>query len=292
MTAPVVHEQDAAVWMRRCIEEFAGSAENTLNNGTGEPAWAPPLVGFSRGDDPLYQQFKRDIGQFYWTPQDVFANAFPSPHAAAEELTVISWILPQTDRTKADSRKEKSFPSERWARSRKYGEDFNVKLRDHIVTVLAAAGYLAAAPVNHPLWERKNCERYGLASVWSERHAAYVAGLGTFGLCDGLITAVGKAMRCGSVVARICIPQSDRPYTNHHAYCLFFSKGTCGVCMKRCPAGAITCTGHDKKKCEAYEDSTTTPYVHSRFGIQAYGCGLCQTGVPCESRIPPRGKGT
>ena len=45
----------------------------------------------------------------------------------------------------------------------------------------------------------KMSEKYGMASCWSERHAAFVSGLGTFGLCDGLITPVGKAMRCGSV---------------------------------------------------------------------------------------------
>jgi hypothetical protein len=44
---------------------------------------------------------------------------------------------------------------------------------------------------------------------------AYAAGLGTFGLCDGLITARGKAMRTGSVVARLEIDASPRPYDDH-----------------------------------------------------------------------------
>ena len=44
-----------------------------------------------------------------------------------------------------------------------------------------------------------------------QRHAAHAAGLGTFGLCDGLITAKGKAMRAGSVVARIAVAQTPRP---------------------------------------------------------------------------------
>ena len=169
---------------------------------------------------------------------------------------------------------------------KKYGEEFNIRLRDHVVSVLRTSGYEAVAPTNLPSWEQKASERYGFASVWSERHAAYVAGLGTFGLCDGLITPVGKAMRCGSVVARIQVPPTERPYTDHHAYCLHFSHGKCGKCIERCPAGAITRAGHDKKKCLDYEDNFTTPYVQSRFGIVAYGCGLCQTGVPCESRIP------
>jgi len=51
-------------------------------------------------------------------------------------------------------------------------------------------------------------EGYTFASTWSERHAAHTFGIGTFGLCDGLITSRGKAMRCGSLVANIQIPST------------------------------------------------------------------------------------
>jgi epoxyqueuosine reductase len=94
------------------------------------------------------------------------------------------------------------------------------------------------------------------ASNWSERHAAYATGLGTFGLCDGLITPVGKSMNRGSsVIARIDIPHTERPHKTHREYCLFFSEGSCGACITRCPAGVISKTGHDKEKCKAYVDN-------------------------------------
>jgi epoxyqueuosine reductase QueG len=92
-------------------------------------------------------------------------------------------------------------------------------------------------------------------------------------------------MRCGSVIARIQIPPTPRPYTDHHAYCLFYSRGTCGECIQRCPVDAVTPAGHDKVKCRAYLDMTKT-YVPAHFGFEGYGCGFCQTGVPCESQIP------
>jgi epoxyqueuosine reductase len=279
-------------WIKACIVEFAGTAENTLMNTENEPAWGKPLVGFSSGNDLLWEEFKRHIGPFYWTPSEIFAKTFPSAKTASDELTVISWILPQTRHTKSDHRKEKTYPSERWARSRKYGEEFNVKLRIHVVDTLMDAGYKATAPVLSPLWEMKVSERYGLSSTWSERHAAFVSGLGTFGLCDGLITPAGKAIRCGSVIAHLLVPASPRPYQDHHAYCLFFSKGTCRKCIDRCPVGAITEEGHDKHRCQNYVDSKMRDYIKTHFGFDAYGCGLCQTGVPCESRIPvkPRDK--
>lgn len=92
-------------------------------------------------------------------------------------------------------------------------------------------------------------------------------------------------MRTGSVVARTKIPPSERPYADPHAYCLFHAKGTCGECIDRCPTGAITQEGHNKNLCSKYL-AMTRRYVPMHYGFEGYGCGLCQTGVPCESEIP------
>ncbi len=274
-------------WIETIIKDFISqSPENTMKNAGNERAWGDPLVGFSRGDDSLYQDFKEYVGPFHWTPLEIFTQTFPDTKAEAGDLTVISYILPHTEETKLDSRKETAYPSERWARARIFGEEVNNKLRQHVVAFLRDKGIPALAPLLSPLWGSRVSERYGFASTWSERHAAHASGLGTFGLCDGLITPRGKAMRCGSIVARIKIPPTRRPYDNHRAYCLFFSKGICGKCIQRCPAGALSKEGHDKNKCRSYMHSRTEDYVKSHFGFVGYGCGLCQTGVPCESRIP------
>ena len=278
-----------ATWIEETIRSFVNkSPENTLRNKENEKAWAEPIVGFSSGNDPLYQFYKEDIGPFYWTPLEIFTKTFPQLKVTPDQLTVISWVLPQTEKTKSDNRRETTYPSERWIRVYNYGEEFNSKLRKHVVTTLEESGCPALAPVLSPLWESRPSERYGFASTWSERHAAYASGLGTFGLCDGLITPKGKAMRCGSVIANIRIPPTKRPYGDHHAYCLFYSKGTCGRCVQRCPAGAVTEKGHDKAKCRNYLDTVIADYVKSHYSlkVEGYGCGLCQTDVPCESEIP------
>ena len=279
-------ESTTAIWMENTIRDFLRSAANTLDPDTAEPAWDEPIVGFSSGADPLYQQFKEDIGPFYLKPEEIYNKSFPERPVDAGHLTVISWVLPQTEKTKSDARKEHWYPPKRWVQSRKHGEDCNVHLHDHVVKELLRAGFPAIAPWRSPLSEMKTSERYGMSSTWSERHAAYVAGLGTFGLCDGLITPVGKAMRCGSVVARIAIPPTQRPYSEPHAYCLFYAKSTCGACIMRCPAGAISAKGHNKEKCRTYILNGTLPFSNSRFGIRTHACGLCQTRVPCESGIP------
>jgi hypothetical protein len=63
---------------------------------------------------------------------------------------------------------------------------------------------------------RADSTQYGFASSWSERHTAHVCGLGTFGVSDGLITPVGKAVRVGSVIVRKRFKSTPRSYKNHN----------------------------------------------------------------------------
>jgi epoxyqueuosine reductase QueG len=130
-------------------------------------------------------------------------------------------------------------------------------------------------------------------SNWSERHIAYAAGLGTFSLSDGFITERGIAHRCGSVVAAIEIPASPRTASGPYANCLSFVNEKCGVCIKRCPSGAITEKGHDKVKCQEYLSSIGYRPGETKIydvNTSVFGCGLCQTKVPCEDRNPAKKK--
>ena len=285
-------EESSADWLIREIVNFvATSPLNTLGLPGGEVAWDSPLVGFSRGDDAIYQEYKGHIGDFYWTPMEIFQLTFPDFAAAPEDLTVISWILPQTRATKDENTDQKVYPSPRWAAARDLGEKFNVALRQHVVKTLLDETIQAVAPMLSPHWCRQDSQLYGFASTWSERHAAHAGGLGTFGLCDGLITPVGKAIRAGSVVARLEIPATPRPYQNHQAYCLFFSHGICKKCAERCPVKAISSEGHDKIRCRDHLGKARG-YVRKKYGLEnKVGCGLCQVGVPCESHIPTPDEG-
>lgn len=280
---------DPAVWIENLIRKFCQtSPENSMNFEHSERIFDEPLIGFSSGADPLFEFLKKDIGSPFMTPAEIFRKSFPDSLVRPDELTVISWVLPQTGLTRADNGRETALPSERWARAKHYGGKFMVRLLNHVVETLRAEGIAAVAPVLASFWKIGLSGNYGLASSWSERHAAYVSGLGTFGLCDGLITPRGKAMICGSVIARIAIPPTSRPYMDHHAWCLYYAKSTCGICIKRCPAGAISEKGHDKNRCREYCFGVAQDYIHEKYHIDNYGCGLCQAGVPCESKNPVR----
>jgi epoxyqueuosine reductase len=157
--------------------------------------------------------------------------------------------------------------------------------------VLEDLGYHAIAPDQEAWFEVKREGPWAPASRWSQRHVGYVAGLGTFSVNDSFITAKGSAGRMGSVVCNVPIAPSPRVAKDHRENCLLIREGTCGTCIKRCPVGAISDKGHDKAKCLAYLDTGMAQKVKDQGRKEQFvggyiGCGFCQTGVPCEGRIP------
>lgn len=277
---------DLARFAEGFIRDFlAVPANNNLGPGATDAAWGDFLLGFSAGGDKLYGFLKEHIGPFHWTPAEAFALGGNAPTDAAE-LSVISWALCQTEATKAANRRESLLPSEPWARARIFGQDCNRALHGALIEALVGAGCPSVAPGLIAQWAERDSPQCGRASTWSERHVAYISGLGTFGLAGGLITSRGQAVRFGSVVVRAAIPPTPRPYTDPFAYCLFFANGTCAACAERCPAGSVGEQGRDKEACARHLSPMTAEFVRREYGFDGYGCGLCQTGVPCESEIP------
>lgn len=215
------------------------SKENRLSGDFDEPAWSKPLLGVAPGDDPLFLEFREAVDARHFLPEEVFNLHFPENSASGSELAVICWILPQTDRTREENRRQKKSPAERWLRNKRMGKAFNDILGRFVVSWLSEMGVDGVAPVLSPPYGRFFSPRFGLASSWSERHIAYACGLGTFGLSEGLITPAGKAVRTGSAVVRAKTGPAVRPYSDIHEYCLFYRDGSCGACLARCPSGSL-----------------------------------------------------
>jgi hypothetical protein len=276
--------------LRAIIKEFMQGPNNSieLSSGEVEPAFAFPILGVAAGDDPIWESYKTIIGSYHFTPREAWCLAYPELMATPSELMVLSWVLPQTQATRQEQSRQKDMTGERWVRTRIFGENqVNNGLRRHLTASLRERGILAIAPQLLPQWQRlRTPQGYPYSSPWSERHAAHAAGLGTFGLCDGLITAAGKAHRTGSMVINHPLPLTPRPYQSYHEYCPFLSQGRCGACIKRCPVGALSEKGHDKAICAGFLLGKTQPYVEQNWHFDGYGCGLCQVRVPCESGIP------
>jgi epoxyqueuosine reductase len=269
--------------IRRWVRE---SPSNVLRDLGGGPIFDEPLVGFADGDDPLFGEYKTIVGAHHLTPREALdlhrSVNRPSP------VTVISFIMPVSRQTRLKQREETGIPSLQWNRTRWHGQDFIYELSRQLVSLLEGLGYRAVAPETATFHK---VDVRAFTSNWSQRHIAYAAGLGTFGLTDGFLTPRGLAMRCGSVVTDAAIAPTRRSFKDHYAACLFYQGKECGRCIQRCPAGAISGQGHDKQKCLDYLNIRQKEMVRelgreAEFIGRYPGCGLCQTRVPCEAGIP------
>ncbi len=266
------------------IKTYMESDKNTMQL-IDKPAFGEPVVGFSHGDDELYTFYKEHIDpEFYRLPTQWLEETYSRPFDAGN-VSVISWVLPQTEDTKRLCREQTDCPAMEWQLARVYGEECNRSLASALVEYLNDLGYEAVAPMCSDIFSWGKSEQFYLISNWSERHTALISGLGTFGLCDGLISVKGKAVRYGSVIVNCRLNKTPRSYQEYNEYCK--AKDGCKACIKRCPAGAITAEGHDKAKCIEYHKEVIAKVCLDRYGYDGYSvCGLCQTGVPCESMIP------
>ncbi len=247
------------------------------------------IVGFSSGDDPIFTKYKEIIGSFHLTPIEAYSKFCESknPSFTTENLSVVAYVLPISEETKEENyQHSKTMPSERWANTRLFGEESNQKLQGYLVNELKKENIIAVAPsIEKNMFQifRKH-EKGVWASTWSHRHMLFASGLGSFGISDGFINARGKAMRCGSLIVDYKLPSdADNRPSDPYGLCI-----KCGECIERCPAGAISLEEyHSKKICSAHVFSAI-PYVKKNYGIDIYGCGLCQVHVSCSSGIPKK----
>ncbi|MCL0069232.1 hypothetical protein M1N85_00750 [Dehalococcoidia bacterium] len=64
-----------------------------------------PLVKLADGDDPIFAEYKTVIAPSHLTPGEALVKAYrKSPEDMPERLSVVSWILPITDKTRKSNR--------------------------------------------------------------------------------------------------------------------------------------------------------------------------------------------
>ncbi|MFX0074360.1 MAG: hypothetical protein ACFE96_02885 [Candidatus Hermodarchaeota archaeon] len=286
-------------------EEFEFNELNRLPEeyGSGK-IFSQPQIGIAQGNDPIFFKFKEIIGSEHYTPLEMWL-ASGQEQVPASNLYVVSIVYPFTDEIRKRSitpiqLPKMALPAEIYSIARNYAKAFRNYTMEKITEFFQNRGYNAISGKlsdAYTLVARKN-----FYSTWSENHIAFAAGLGTFGLHEGLITDLGCNIRLASVITdaplNVTRRKSDEPYAN----CLYYAKGTCRECAQKCPANAITEKGYDKMKCNKYRNKVARDMVprlkpilkaYSRrinwkYKAQNFpvGCELCQFGVECMDKNP------
>ncbi|NLM83751.1 MAG: epoxyqueuosine reductase [Clostridiales bacterium] len=240
-----------------------------------------PIFAIARADDPGFKEIQRPevVGPHHLLPEDWLSGA----------KSVISFFLPYERATVEANKKDPVEPAIEWIYTRVDGQRFLLALGAKIRDALIEAGYRAVAPYcdDRYIMQVNRNAAPGTEHVppfstnWSERHVAVVTGLGTFGMSTNFISKAGCAGRLVSVVTDWETEPDERDYDHWLGYC-----NSCGACVRRCPAQAHYTDRHgkDHEKCGAFIRK-----VCEKFAPR-YGCGKCQSGVPCEYK-PMRAKG-
>jgi epoxyqueuosine reductase QueG len=233
-----------------------------------------PLIGYAAASDPYFAELKKPgvIGAHFLGPAEWLPLS----------TDVVSVFLPFTEQVKSANRQNMDWPADEWLHARIEGQSFQNELCRFVKALFEKEGCACVVPMidgrfasgNAAVTDRTAQEFY--TSNWSERHAAYACGLGTFGLSKGLITRRGIAGRFTSFITGAHFEADKRPYTGIYDYCI-----RCGACVRNCPAKAISLErGKSHPVCSLFLDSTMAKHK------PRYGCGKCQVKVPCESGIP------
>ena len=272
-------EKQAAQFVAESRRNVVSLEEAIAPELAGARIFGLPVWGYGDAKDPMFQELKKKeaVGPQFLLPEEWLPKA----------NSVMSFFLPFTEEVRSSNRTPGPEPSALWLHARIEGQRFVMAFCKEIQKILGIEGIESVIPaadgrfcsVTKPDPQRVgNWQDASYTSNWSERHVAFVCGLGTFGLSKGIITEKGMAGRLGSLIVTETFEARKRKYTDLYEYCT-----RCGACIRRCPAGAISMEGGKRHSpCDTFLESTKKTYA------PRYGCGKCQTKVPCESRIPKR----
>jgi epoxyqueuosine reductase QueG len=255
----------------KMVKNFVKEYEQKDNIST---KWGEPLVGFADAKHPYILNLKKLITPTHKLPTDVLADA----------SIVIAYFVPFTKELAITNGRTGDIASPEWALAYEETNAMFVKLNEYIITELREIGYHADVSP-----EASTFDEEALISNWSHRHFAKVAGLGTFGINNMLITKVGCCGRYNSIVTNLDV-QGDSPLEDE--LCLFKKNGSCGICVKHCPSGALSLKEYDRHKC--YEVLRKNGDLYTEFGssytnasgdcpnsVGSEVCGKCVVNTPC-----------
>ena len=239
-------------------EKIINRIKTYVNESNEEKIFKEPIIGFSSAQDPYYLKIKEIVGDHHIYPTEILPDA----------KTVISFFIP-FENLIVESNRVSVDTSFEWADAYIKTNTLINKISDDLIKWHSEKNINAATVKATHTYDPEK-----LVSSWSHRSAAYIAGLGTFGINRLLITKVGCAGRYGSVIISESIQSTERPTQER---CIQKQGGKCFECIKNCPTHALRVNDIDRHKCNNH-----LLKVDSRFPELSTCdvCGKCSLG-PC-----------
>lgn len=229
-----------------------------------ETRWLEPLTGFADAHDPLFSELKGAVSPTHAMPDDLLEGS----------QSVIAYFLP-FEKSISQKNKGDYYTAKEWAIAYVETNLLIIDLNDHLLEFLAKKGKRCTVlPPTH------NFDKEKLISDWSHRHAAFIAGLGAFGLHNLLITDRGCCGRLGSIITDAVLTPVKRTGQEH---CLYKYNKTCTACVKNCVTGALKVDSFDRHAC--YSLLLKNAELYNQYGL-ADACGKCICVVPCSFQNP------
>ena len=245
----------------------------TLETEKGErDVWEQPLTAFLTAEHPLLPELKKMVSHDHFLPSDLLPDA----------KSVIIFFIPFKSKIIESNLKGKAASVE-WAKAYIFTNELISVINDEIEKALNQYGFQAKK-----VMATHNFDEKTLMSRWSHRHLAWIAGMGTFGINNMLITSNGCCGRFGSLVTNAGLSELGISTENSTVppaeKCLNKINGSCGICRKKCPCGAYKEGGvFDRHEC--YKVCLENAEHYKTFGL-ADVCGKCLVGLPCSGREP------
>lgn len=231
----------------------------------GQDYWRQPLVAVASAEDDLFPVLRKVVDPEHALPRDLLPDA----------RSVVVFFLPFKPELGRENSDSGLFASRRWAESYVATNKLIAEINLHLKDCFEAKGYRAAVtPATHNFDEKK------LVSLWSHKHLAYIAGLGTFGHHRLLITRAGCSGRLGSLATSMPLPPTSRP---EEEWCLVKAGHRCSECVDKCVYGALTKDGFDRHAC--YDQCLRTDKHYDDLPTVDV-CGKCAAEMPCSYGIP------
>jgi epoxyqueuosine reductase QueG len=228
--------------------------------------WKEPITEIISAEDARLKILKQAVSAKHLTARDVLPDA----------KSIISFFIPFKENI-VKSNIKGPLASEEWAIAYIKTNDLIQTINDKIEILMHQNGYKTGKiPATH------NFDAEALISNWSHRHVAYIAGMGTFGINNMLITKNGCCGRFGSIVINYALDEYKQIGAVKEK-CLYKTNGSCGICQKKCTVNAYANGAYDRHTC--YEQCLKNAEHHKERGY-ADICGKCLVGLPCSTREP------